>query len=60
MSAEVTREPGFTKWLAWCEECGDGVRQGRARAEAWADRHNAARHSIPTPHVDREQWIPGK
>ncbi|WNO25887.1 hypothetical protein SEA_ALTADENA_65 [Arthrobacter phage Altadena] len=46
MSAVVTREDKPPRWyVAWCEECQDGVRFPRAeRPTRWADGHNAARH----------------
>ncbi|QTF82164.1 hypothetical protein SEA_PRAIRIE_67 [Arthrobacter phage Prairie] len=59
--ATVERDPVRARsWVAWCKSCEDGIRATRSKAEGWADRHNADRHGLPTPHVDREQWIPGK
>jgi len=46
MSATVTKEDGPRPFIAWCEECQDGVRHAtRTRAQKWADRHNEEHHT---------------
>lgn len=47
MSAEVQAEAfGWAPFLAWCDECQEGVRHKSAgKSQDWADKHNRERHS---------------